>query len=109
MIYITDESEIKNSIGITGIYFYAQWLPFHKKMKIMIEKVEREHSDIVFYAVDTDAFPNICKRFDVKTIPLTIITTDGGAEIKRINGITLTSGFKKTFNDIYKSYKLKES
>lgn len=105
MIYITDEKELKNAEGICGIYFYAQWLHFHKKMKIMIEKVEAQHKEIIFYAVDVDSFTGLCKRFEVTSIPTLVITGDSGSEIKRINGMPLTSGFKKTFSDIYNSYK----
>lgn len=104
MIFITDEKEIKNSTGICAIYFYAQWLHFHKKMLLMIDKIESGNKDIIFYAVDVDSFAGLCKRYDVKSIPTVIITGDEGAELKRINGLPLTSGFKKTFSDIYKSY-----
>ncbi len=105
MIYITDEKELKNAEGICGIYFYAQWLHFHKKMKIMIDKVEEQNKNIKFFAIDVDFFSGLCKRFEITNIPTVVITGDSGAEIKRINGMPLTSGFKKAFNDIYNLYK----
>lgn len=106
MIYLTSDVNLENSKGITGIYFYAQWLIFHKKMKIMIEKVEQQNKNIKFYAVDIDSFPNLCKRFAVDSIPTIVITGDDGAELDRIDGVPLTSAFRKTFADIYNSYNL---
>ncbi len=106
MIYITAESNLENSNGITGIYFYAQWLILHKKMKIMIDKVEQQNKNIKFFAIDIDSFPNLCKRFSVDSIPTIVITGDGGSELDRIDGMPLTSGFRKTFADIYNSYTL---
>jgi len=100
MDYITDEKELKNAEGITAIYFYAQWMPFHKKMKIMIEKVQKIY-DVKFYAVDTDSFPGLAKRFNVTSIPEVVITTTGGEEINRIKGIVMTTAFKSTFFKIF--------
>lgn len=101
MIYLTDESELKVSEGISGIYFYADWLVFHKKMKIMIDKVTQHNENIKFFAVDVDSFPKLCTRFAVESIPTVVIMKKGGEEVGRINGMSLTSAFKKTFIDIY--------
>ncbi len=108
MIYLTAESNLENSKGITGIYFYAQWLILHKKMKIMVEKVELQNKNIKFYAVDIDSFPSLCKRFSIDSIPTIVITGDGGSELDRIDGMPLTSAFRKTFADIYNLYNLKK-
>ena len=73
-------------------------------MKIMIEKTEVAHPDLKFYAIDIDAFKSVRTRFNIESIPTIIIMKDGGKVIKRINGLTLTSAFRKTFADIYNSY-----
>jgi len=105
MIFITDEQELNFNKGISALYFYADWLKFHKKMMIMIEKIELTHPDIKFYGIDTDDFPQlVTSRFKVSSVPAVIITVDEGKEVKRIIGMPLTSAFKKLFNDIYSLY-----
>lgn len=108
MNYIVDELELKaREKGITVFYFYADWLLFHKKMQIMIEKAEEKYSEIEFRAVDIDSFKNIVQRFKIESIPTFVIMKDGGVEIKRLSGMMLTSAFMKAFGDIEKGYKEK--
>lgn len=101
MQYLTEEKEliIKNNCCI---YFYATWMPFHKKMASMISKIEENYKEknIVFYAVDVDFFKNFCQRFNIDSVP-TIIIFNENKEVKRINGVVLTSAFKKIFIDIF--------
>ena len=99
MIFITEESEIQINEGIVGLYFYSSWMPFHKKMLIMISKIEDKYKDIQFYAIDTDHFKSLCKRFDINEIP-TVTVWSRNKEIKKIVGLTMTSAFKSAFNDI---------
>lgn len=100
MIFITDETEFKIN-GITALYFYADWLHFHKKMKIMINKIETEKQGIKFYAIDIDNFKNFVVRFKIDSIPTVIVFNETGKELKRIVGMTMTSAFRGIFNDIY--------
>lgn len=102
MYFLTQESDFKLfDLGKQAIYFYASWMPFHKKMISMISKIEEKYNDIYFIAIDVDHFKSLCIRFEINSIPQ-IIIFDGGKEINRIEGIVLTSAFKAIFNDIYK-------
>ena len=101
MLFITKESDININCDLCCIYFYTLWVPYHKKMMIMINKVEQKHK-IKFYAVDADSFITQCKRFNISSVPTVIIIKDG-REIKRINGMVLTSAFKSAFADICNS------
>ncbi len=98
MIFITEEKEISHN-NIVVLYFYASWMPFHKKMITMISKMENKYSNIKFYAIDTDYFKSLCNIYKVKSIPEIIINKDG-KEIKRANGLIMTSAFKSLFADI---------
>lgn len=104
MLFVTTESELRVGAGISVFYFYADWLLYHKKIKIMIEKVELLNNNINFCAIDIDYFDGICKRFNVNTLPTIIIMKDGGKEIKRITGLVSTDSFIKTILDIYDLY-----
>jgi len=102
MIFITQEEEINIDRPIQALYFYASWMPYHNKFLTMIEKMENKYNDIIFSAIDVDQFSNQCKRFLITSIPTVLILKEG-KEIKRINGLVLTSAFKSAFVDIYNS------
>ena len=106
MIFITNESELKFGTGTVALYFYADWLQFHKKMMIMISKVEESNPNINFFAIDIESFKNYCTRFKVTSIPTVLILGDGGKEVDRIVGLTMTKAFKKVFSDIDCKYKV---
>lgn len=99
MIFITEESELPNHDKIIALYFYSSWMPFHKKMMVMISKIEEKYKDIEFYAIDTDYFKGLCNRFEVHQIP-TVIIKNKEKELNRVIGLPLTSAFKKVFADI---------
>jgi hypothetical protein len=98
MIFLTEENDLNLNDRKVALYFYASWMPFNKKMLLMISKIEEKHKDIIFYAIDTDFFKNLCTRFKVEEIPTVILFKN--KEIKRITGVSMTSAFKNAFNDI---------
>ena len=102
MLFLTQEPDLQIKTKIVSLYFYASWMPYHKKMINMIQKMEMKYKDITFFAIDVDYFKGLCKRFNVTSIPEVLILVDG-KEIKRINGMVLTSAFKSAFGDIYNS------
>jgi thioredoxin-like negative regulator of GroEL len=102
MLFITKEEDLQKNNKILPLYFYAHWMPYHKKMLTMISKIEDKYKDITFLAIDVDHFKSLCKRFNVTSIPEVLILS-GGTEIKRINGLILTSAFKSIFADICNS------
>lgn len=99
MLFITREEELQMDKTLQALYFYASWMPYHSKFLTMIGKIEEKHKDISFSAIDVDAFKNQCKRFSIESIP-TVIILKAGKEVKRINGLVLTSAFRSAFADI---------
>ena len=97
MIYLTSELDLKIE-GWLFLYFYTSWMPMHKKMITMINKVENKNN-INFCIIDADNFKSLCKRFKIDSVP-TVLALQDGHEIKRINGLILTSAFKSAFVDI---------
>lgn len=102
MQFISQEEELTFKSPVQSLYFYASWMPYHKKMITMIEKMQEKHKGVDFFAIDVDHFNGLCKRFQIDSIP-TVLLLKEGTEIKRINGIVLTSAFKSAFADICKS------
>ena len=97
MIFITQESDLifeKKCV----LYFYATWLPYNKKMLIMLGKMEKKYNNVRFFAINIDNFKQTCRRFSIDSIPCVLIFDK--KEVKRINRLVLTSAFKKAFADI---------
>lgn len=99
MEFLTSEANFAVKDGLQSLYFYATWMPFHKKMLLMIDKVQQKHKNIEFIGIDVDHFKGFCKRFEIDSIP-TVLILKGGIQVKRIQGITMTSAFKSAFADI---------
>lgn len=99
MIFITQEEELQIDLPLQSLYFYASWMPHHKKFLTMISKMEEKYKENSFYAIDVDQFRSQCKRFDVDVIPTVLILKEG-KEVKRISGLVLTSAFKSAYADI---------
>jgi thioredoxin-like negative regulator of GroEL len=99
MLFITKEEQIQIGTTLQILYFYASWMPFHRKYLTMIEKIEDTYKDISFCAIDVDQFRSQCKRFAITSIPAVLII-QGGRETQRILGAPITSVFKRAFADI---------
>jgi len=103
MIFLTQEEDIDLNKSLQSLYFYASWMPFHKKILVMIGKIEEKYK-ANFLAIDIDNFGNLCNRFKIDSVP-TILVFQEGKELKRIEGICLTSAFKSVYADIYSKKK----
>lgn len=101
MLFLTKENELQIQEKYVCLYFYAPWMPYHSRMTMMISKMEQKYKDVTFYAIDVDFFKNLCKRFEVDSIP-TIVILNNIKEFKRVEGVILTSVIKKIFVDIFK-------
>lgn len=99
MNFITREEELQVGLPQLSLYFYASWMPYHKKFLTMISKMEEKYKGMPFYAVDVDQFRNLCTRFQVDVVP-TVLVLKEGKEAKRISGLVLTSAFKSAYADI---------
>lgn len=100
MNFLTSEEDFKLE-KLQILYFYASWIPFNKKMILMLNKIEEQNKDIEFLAIDIDTFKNFIVRFGLESLP-TIILYKNGEEKKRIIGLVLTSAFRNAVNQTYK-------
>jgi len=98
MIFITKDEDLDLSSEKNSIYFFGRWMPYHKKMLVMLDKIEEKYSDVKFYAIDVDMFKNMCKRFSIDSVP-TILILNGNKK-RRIVGTILMSAIKAVFADI---------
>jgi thioredoxin-like negative regulator of GroEL len=67
------------------LYFTADWCNPCKKVKPIVEELNRESSEVKFQVIDADSETELVKKFEVRSVP-TFIVLDGGVEIERATG-----------------------
>ncbi len=69
----------------TVFYFTALWCSPCKKVKPIVEELNREQTEANFQMIDVDIEMEMTKSFQVKSVPTFILVKDG-IEINRITG-----------------------
>lgn len=67
------------------LYFTADWCHPCKKVKPVVEELNRESSEVKFQVIDADLEIELVKSFEVRSVP-TFIVLEDGVEIKRASG-----------------------
>jgi thiol-disulfide isomerase/thioredoxin len=102
VIFLADESELSVSDKLSVLYFYTSWIPYNKKMITILSNSSQKYNDINFIAIDADKFSSLCTRFNVTNVP-NIIFLSNALEIKRIEGVVMSSAFKATLLNVINS------
>ena len=66
------------------LYFTAEWCNPCKRVRPIAEELDRDNV-IKFQFIDADDNTDLCRKFDINSIP-TFILIEEGKEIRRING-----------------------
>lgn len=69
----------------TVFYFTADWCNPCKKVKPIVEELNREQGSAKFQIIDADMEMELVKRFEIRSVP-TFILVEDGVEINRITG-----------------------
>lgn len=81
------------------VEFRADWCPFCKQMKPIVEEIALEHRDtFIVGRLDIDDNPQTTKKYNVNGIPVYIIFRDG-AEAARIVGVVPKAVFEQRILD----------
>lgn len=99
VLFLTQEDQLIWNDEFQILYFYSSWTPFHQKMLLLLDKVKEKHPNIAFFAIDTDYFKVLRKRFSITSVPTTLLFQNS-KEIKRIIGHAATADFIAIFDDI---------
>jgi thioredoxin-like negative regulator of GroEL len=102
MDFITQEKELTWLRHIQVLYFYSDWMTYHLKMLLMLDKAEQKHKDMAFFAIDVDYFSSLIRRFNIESIPTVILIKDF-KEVHRIKSLLPAADFTAVFDDICKS------
>jgi thioredoxin 1 len=76
----------KNLINLTNIfYFTADWCEPCKKIKPIIQEINKDKTGLKFHMVDADIEQELVQRFKIQSLP-TFIIINQGKEIQRLTG-----------------------
>jgi thioredoxin 1 len=69
----------------TVFYFTADWCTPCKRVKPIVEELNREQADARFQIIDVDIEMELAKKFEIRSVPTFILIRDG-VEINRLTG-----------------------
>ena len=69
----------------TVFYFTADWCTPCKRVKPIVEELNREQTDASFQIIDVDMEMELAKKFEIRSVPTFILIKDG-VEINRLTG-----------------------
>ncbi len=101
MEFITSEQDINYLSKFCILYFYNNLLPFHEDTILILSKIEQKYKDTNIFAIDSDFFKTLCKKFNIISLPTVIIMLHSN-ELKKINNFMLQNNLFNIFDDIYK-------
>lgn len=80
----------------------ATWCGPCKTYTPKFEKVSQEFEDVNFISIDVDECPEIAKKFQIRSLPTTVILNDG-KEIDRLNGAVLIDALRSAVKKLSKA------
>jgi len=80
------------------LYFTADWCNPCKKVRPIVEELNREVSDVKFQIIDVDSEGEFARRFEVKSIP-TFILIEDSVEVNRLTGAQTKEKLLEMLND----------
>ena len=81
------------------LYFTADWCNPCKKVKPIVEELNRESADVKFQVIDADLELELVKSFEVRSVP-TFIVLEDGVEIKRTSGSQTRQQLESLMSDL---------
>jgi thioredoxin 1 len=100
MLYITDDNDLDLK-GLTIVKFSAEWCTPCKRMQTLLEKMEKEFSNVTFLDVDVDKCNSLAKKYKIMTLP-TLLFFDNKKEKDRLIGLVLTEPLRKKIKNFIK-------
>ena len=80
------------------LYFTADWCNPCKKVKPIVEELNRDSADVKFQMIDADQETDLVKQFKISSVPTFIVVEDGD-EIFRISGAQSKVQLESLMND----------
>lgn len=81
----------------TILYFTAEWCNPCKKVKPLVEEINREYVDARFFMIDVDVEMEMASDFGVQSIPTFVVMNDN-KEVYRATGAQTMQQLKEMVN-----------
>lgn len=79
-------------------YFTADWCGPCKKVRPLVEEINRESADVKFRIIDADQEGDLVKKFNISSVP-TFIVLDGEDVVFRISGAQTKESLESLLTD----------
>ena len=79
-------------------YFTADWCGPCKKVRPLVEEINRESADVKFRIIDADQEGDLVKKFNISSVP-TFIVLDGEDVVFRISGAQTKENLESLLTD----------
>jgi len=102
MIHLENETELK-LVGLTVLKFTAEWCAPCKRLDSILQKMEKEFTDVKFIYVDIDKCTKLAQKYRIKSVP-TLAFFNGEEESgERVVGVIMTDPLRKIFKTFAKT------
>lgn len=83
---------------INAFYFTADWCGPCKKVRPIVEDINRESPSLKFQIIDADTSIDLIKKFEIKSVPTFILIKDGEV-INRLTGAQTRETLEEFLNN----------
>lgn len=63
--------------GLTLVDFWASWCPPCKALTPILEEIDSENADITVVKVDADENVDLCRNYEILSLPTILVFRDG--------------------------------
>lgn len=68
------------------LYFTADWCAPCKRVRPIVEQLNKDQSDVRFFIIDVDLETEMASDFEIKSVPTFVVMKDN-TEIHRVSGV----------------------
>ena len=83
---------------INAFYFTADWCGPCKKVRPIVEDINRESPSLKFQIIDADTSLDLIKKFEIKSVPTFILIKDGEV-VNRLTGAQTRETLEEFLNN----------
>ena len=79
------------------LYFTADWCAPCKRVRPIVEQLNKDQSDVRFFIIDVDLEAEMASDFEIKSVPTFVVMKDN-AEIHRVSGVQTRDQLEELIN-----------
>jgi len=79
------------------LYFTADWCAPCKKVRPIVEQLNKDQSDVRFFIIDVDLETEMASDFEIKSVPTFVVMKDN-TEIHRVSGVQTRDQLEELIN-----------